>query len=245
MKLIPISLQTYSLREEMKADFARTMTDVARIGYAGVELAAHRDFDQDALKTAITAANLQVSGMHMSYAQLDADLNAAISDALHFGTRHIICSWWPGTHFTSAAACQKVGEKLGEIGAGMRAFGLQFSFHNHAQEFRLIDGRPVLEWILSAAAPRDLAAQPDVYWVCKGGYSPARFLREQGARCPLIHLKDEQELGSGPVNFSEVFAAVEEIGAAEWYIVEHERSTHKPIEAVRLCFEQLKRWGKA
>ena len=109
----------------MKADFAGTLAEVASIGYAGVELAAHRDFDLDALKAAITTAGLKVSGMHLSYAQLDADLNAAISDALHFGTKHIICSWWPGAHFNSAAACQKVGEKLGEIGAGMREFGLQ------------------------------------------------------------------------------------------------------------------------
>ncbi len=81
--------------------------------------------------------------------------------------------------------------------------------------------------------------------MCKAGYSPARFLREQGTRCPLIHLKDEQELGSGPVNFPEVFAAAEEVGAAEWYIVEQERSTRPPLEAVRVCFEQLQRWGKA
>jgi len=245
MKSIPISLQTYSLREEMKADFAGTLAEIGRIGYAGVELAAHRDFNLDALKAAVTGAGLKVSGMHVSYDALHADLNAAISDARHFGTKHVICSWWPGTHYTSAAACQKVGEKLGEIGAGMRDFGLQFSFHNHAQEFRVIDGRNIMDWILSAAAPRDLAAQPDVYWVCKGGYSPARFLREQGARCPLIHLKDEKELGSGPVNFDEVFAAAEQIGTVEWYVVEQERSERKPIDAVRACFEQLKRWGKA
>ena len=44
---------------------------------------------------------------------------------------------------------------------------------------QVIDGRTVFDWILSAAAPRDLLAEPDVYWVEKGGYSPAKFLREE------------------------------------------------------------------
>lgn len=244
MKKIPIALQTYSLRDDMKADFARTLTEVGKIGFAGVELASHRDFDQKALKTAIDSAGLKVSGLHMSYAQLDADLNAAISDALTLGTRHIVCSWWPGTHYLSGAACQKIGEKLGAIGAGLRDFGIQFSFHNHAQEFRIVDGWPVFDWLLSAAAPRDLKAEPDVYWIHQGGYSPVKFLREKGDRCPLIHLKDEKEIGGGPVNFPEIFATAEAIGAVEWYVVEQEWYSHSPLESVRQSFEQLKRWGK-
>jgi sugar phosphate isomerase/epimerase len=245
MKSIPISLQTYSVRDDMKTDFARTIAEIGKIGYTGVELAGHRDFDAAALKAAIDGAGLKVSALTLGYAEIHADLNAIVSEALHFGTKNVNCMWWPGTHYLSAAACQKIGEKLGEIGSALRPFGIQFSFHNHAREFQLVDGRPVFDWILSAAAPRDLKAEPDVYWIHKGGYSPAKFLREQGSRCPLIHIKDETELGLGPVNFAEVFAVVEEIGAVEWYVVEQEKYNHAPLHSVRLCFEQLKRWGKA
>jgi sugar phosphate isomerase/epimerase len=245
MNPIPVSLQTWSVREDMKADFARTLDEIGKIGYAGVELATHRDFDAAALKSAIGNAGLKVSALGMSYADLDANLNAAISDALHFETKHIMCSWWPGAHYLSGAACQKIGERLGEVGAVLREFGIQFSFHNHARELQVIEGRTVFDWILSAAAPRDLLAEPDVFWLQAGGYSPAKFLREQGARCRLIHIKDEKELGLGPVNFAEVFAAAEEIGAVEWYVVEQEKYNHAPLHSVRLCFEQMKRWGKA
>ncbi|HWA87017.1 MAG TPA: sugar phosphate isomerase/epimerase, partial [Opitutus sp.] len=239
------SLQTWSVREDMKADFARTLAEIGRIGYAGVELAAYRDFDATALKAAIDGAGLKVSGLGTSYATLATDINGVISDALFFETRHIMCSWWPGAHYVSAGACQKIGERLGEAGAVLRAFGLQLSFHNHAREMQIIDGRTVFDWILSAAAPRDLNAEPDVFWVVKGGYSPAKFLRDHGARCPLIHLKDEKELGLGPVNFEEVFPVAEAIGAVQWYVVEQEQYNHAPLHSVRLCFEQMKRWGKA
>jgi len=119
------------------------------------------------------------------------------------------------------------------------------SFHNHAPEAKIVEGRTVFDWMLSAAAPRNLAAEVDVYWLHVGGYSPAKFLRENGARCPLIHLKDEKELGLGPVNFAEVFSVIDAVEATEWLIVEQEAYNHAPLESMRLNFEQLKKWGRA
>jgi sugar phosphate isomerase/epimerase len=245
MKPIPVSLQLWSLREEQKKDFAATVAAVAKIGYAGVELAGTGNLDIKGVKTALEGASLRVSGMHIGIGALTADLNTVINDALLLGAKDVICPHWPNQQFTSAAACQKIGERLGAIGATLRAHGLRFSFHNHDSELKLIEGRTVFEWMLDAAAPRDLAAEVDVYWVQRGGQAPARLLRAFGARCPLIHLKDEKELGLGPVDFTEVFAAADQIGAVEWFVVEQEQYNHAPLESVRLCFEQLRRWGRA
>ncbi len=84
-----------------------------------------------------------------------------------------------------------------------------------------------------------------MYWAHFAGYSPARFIREHGARIPLLHLKDEKELGGGPVDFSTVFDAADSVGSVEWFIVEQEEYSHAPIKSVRLCFEQMKAWGRA
>jgi sugar phosphate isomerase/epimerase len=84
-----------------------------------------------------------------------------------------------------------------------------------------------------------------MYWAHVGGYSPVKFLLEQGRRVPLIHLKDEKELGLGPVDYPAIFAAAEAAGAVEWYVVEQEDYNHPPIESIRLDFEQLRRWGRA
>jgi sugar phosphate isomerase/epimerase len=244
MSKLPVALQLWSLREEQKKDFAATVAAVAKIGYAGVELAGTGNLDAKGAKAALDAAGLRVAGMHVGIGALTADLNAVVNDALLFGTRHVVCPSWPAAQFASAAACQRIGERLGEIGATFRSFGIQFGFHNHAAELKVIDGRTVFDWMLSAAAPRDLAAEVDVYWVHKGGQSPGKVLRDFGARCPLVHLKDEKELGLGPVDFDEVFAAVDSVGAAEWYVVEQEAYNHAPLESVRLCLEQLKAWGR-
>ena len=245
MKKVPVALQLWSVREDAKRDFAATAAEVAEIGYAGVELAGYGNLDAKGAKAALDAAGLKVAGMHVSYQAIRSDPGTVISDALLLGSRFVTCPSWPPGHFVSASACERIGEQLGEVGRTMRAFGLRFGFHNHAHEFKLFDKRPAFEWMLGAAEPRNLFGQLDVYWAHFAGYAPSRFMREQGARIPLIHIKDEKELGGGPVDFAAVFEAADSVGAAEWFIVEQEEYSHAPIKSVRLCFEQMKAWGRA
>ena len=195
-------------------------------------------------KAAIDATGLKVSGMHAGIDAMRNDFDRVVNEAMYFGTREVICPWWHPQQYLSASACQRVGEELGQIGAALRAFGIRLSFHNHASELKVVEGRTALDWILSAAAPRDLSAELDVYWAHVGGCAPEKFLRDHGTRVRLIHLKDEKELGLGPVDFTKVFAAAESVGAVEWYVVEQEQYNHAPLESVRRCYEQLKQWGK-
>ncbi len=245
MKNVPVALQLYSVRQDTGVDFARTVAEVAKIGYRGVELAGTGNLDAPKAKAALDSVGLEVAGMHAGIETLRQNFNQVVGDALLFGTRHVICPWWPPEHYLSPAAAQRIGEELNGIGAALRAFGLRLSFHNHAGEFKLLEGRPAFSWMLSAAEPRNLSAELDVYWAHVGGYSPARFLRDQGERVRLVHLKDEKELGLGPVNFAEVFTALELIRSVEWYVVEQEQYNHAPLESVRRCFDQLRGWGKA
>jgi sugar phosphate isomerase/epimerase len=241
----PAALQLWSLRDLVKSDFAGTVAAVAQMGYAGVETAGYGNLDAAGAAAAVKAAGLQVSGMHVGIGALRADLAQVIAEARGFGTRHVICPHWPKDEFSTAAACTAIGEELGGIGARLRAEGLEFHFHNHAAELAVVEGRRVFDWMLDAAAPRDLGCQADVYWVQRGGKDPAAFLREQGRRVRLVHLKDEKEIGGGPVDFAPIFATLDAIGAVEWQIVEVEAYTGTPLEGVKQSLEQLKTWGRA
>lgn len=244
MNSIPVALQLWSVREDMKRDFAATVAEVAAIGYTGVELAGFGNLDAKAAKAALDAAGLKAAGMHVGISALRSDPEKAIGDALLLGSRHITIPWWSPEQFVSVAAVEKIGEELNALGAKLRASGLQLSYHNHAGELKIIEGRPVFDWLLGAAEPRHLGAQVDVYWVHAAGYSPQKFLQDHGARVKLVHLKDEAELGGGPVDFAPIFETIDRIGAVEWLIVEQEKYNRAPLASVRLCFEQLRRWGR-
>lgn len=245
MPKIPVSLQLYSIRDLTKADFSAAAAQVAAIGYTGVELAGYGNLDAKGARAALDAAGLKVSGMHVGMKALRGEFQKVVDEARVVGTRDVICPWWQPEELSSRAAVEKIGEELNLVGARLRAEGLRFSFHNHGTEFKVFEGRPAMDWLLGAAEPRNLLGEVDVYWVHFAGYSPAKFIRDQGARIPLIHLKDEKELGLGPVDFTEIFSAAESVGAVEWYVVEQEAYNHAPIASVRLCFEQLRKWGKA
>lgn len=239
-----IALQLWSVRDEFRRDFAGTVTAVARMGYPAVELAGYGNLDAKSAAEAVKAAGLRVSGMHVGLPALRANPEQIAIDAHGFGARDVTCPFVSPVLLGSADACRRLGEELGRIGAVLRAYGLRFSFHNHAHELALIDGRRALDWMLDAAAPQDLAWQADVFFLQTSGCNPSACLRAVGRRVPLVHLKDEYELGQGPVDFPALFETIDQLGAAEWLIVEQEKYHHSPMESVRLNLEQLRRWGR-
>ena len=245
MSTIPVALQLWSLRNRTKTDFAATVVEVAKIGYTVVETAGFGNLDAMGAAAALKAAGLKCAGMHVGIDALKCNLNQCISDAHTLGAKHVICPGWPRDHFVSGAACAGIGRELANFGAAFRVHGMQFAFHNNDGEMKIVDGRRVFDWMLDAAAPRDLGCQADVYWVQVGGKDPAQFLREQGRRVRTVHIKDQTEVGSGPVDFTQVFKAIDEIGSIEWNIVDVEEYNYDPFESVRRSYEQLKAWGRA
>ncbi|MDR2675938.1 MAG: sugar phosphate isomerase/epimerase, partial [Opitutaceae bacterium] len=237
MPTLPIALQMWSLRDDMQKDFAATVAAVAQAGYAGVELAGYGNLDAAGAAAALKNAGLRAAGMHTGIARLRDELPQVIDEARLLGARNVICPWLPPAAFSSPGGCERIGEELNAIGAKLRAAGLRLGYHNHAAEFAPpVGGRAVFDWLLDASEPRNLAAELDVYWAHVAGKNPVDFIREQGRRITLLHLKDEKELGLGPVDFEAVFRAVDAAAPAiEWLIVEQERYTATPLEGVRAC----------
>lgn len=240
--LPPISLQLWSVRDETQNDFAGTMLKVRAMGFDAVETAGYGNLDAAGAAAAVQAAGLGVSGMHVGEARLRLELEAVIAEAKALGCREVVCPSWPKAALATAAGAAVAGAQLGAIGAALRAADLRLSFHNHAVEYTTVDGKCIMEWMLDAAAPRDLGAEPDVYWIHRGGADPVTELRRLGARARLVHLKDEKELGGGPVDFPAVLATLQELAVAEVYVVEQEAYTTTSLAGVAASVRQLRNW---
>ena len=245
MRRIPVALQLWSVRHDLKSDFTSTVGRVARMGYTGVELAGYGTLDVAQARAALNDAGLAVAGCHVSYLALESDVERVIAEAQILGTRHVICSSWPKGLAVTRANCESIGAGLRTAGSRLRAAGLQLSFHNHAHELEVVGGRTGLEWIVPPDGGDELTVELDVYWLQFAGQSPAAALTRYGGLCRLVHLKDRYSLGSGPVDFPEVFAAIDVIPPLDWLIVEQEEFLKAPLESVQDCLEQMKRWNRA
>ncbi len=251
MASIPIALQMYTVRDQLKEDFEGTFRKVAEMGYAGVELAGMGDRSVAQVKLLLEDLNLKMAGSHVALDVLEGNLNQAIDDNLALGNPYIVCPFLPQERRGDGAGYRKLGEQLTVIGEACRKQGITFCYHNHSFEFQKFNGVNALDILYEASDANAVQAEIDTYWVQHGGEDPAAYIRKYAGRCPLIHLKDMEageekffaEVGEGIMDFEAIFEASEASGAV-WYIVEQDRCRRDPVESAALSFENLKKMGK-
>jgi inosose dehydratase len=82
---------------------------------------------------------------------------------------------------------------------------------------------------------------PDTAHLAAGGGDPAELIRRYPDRIRHVHLKDLrrepfsfQPLGQGELDFTDVLAAVREVGYDRWLVVELDAYDGDPAEAARI-----------
>lgn len=252
MAKIPIALQLYSVREQLRADFTGTVGAVAKMGYAGVELAGYGGLTASELRSLLDGLGLRVAGDHVGFDRLEKNLAEAIAFNKEIGSQYVVCPFVPEGRRKDAAGWKQLAQTLNEIGRQCVDQGLNFCYHNHAFEFAPMDGSNGFRLLYENSDPRYVKMELDMYWALKGGDNPASILRRYAGRCPIVHLKDmtgdaEQtfaEVGEGVVNFQDVFQEAATGGVA-WYVVEQDRCRRPPLESVQLSLQHLREWGMA
>jgi sugar phosphate isomerase/epimerase len=241
-----LAIQLFTLREECKADFPKVLRHMKEIGWTGVQMAGYHDYDPAELAALIRELGMQTAGLHIGFNDLVGDLDKAVRDAELFQTRDLVCSS-PPQDKRDEAGYRVIKKALNEAAAAVQEKGLRISYHNHAFEFDVaVDGTSALEHILEPAASNLILAEPDVFWVKKGGRDIVPFIEGYANRIPIIHLKDMTadehqvfaEIGTGSIDFLPILRW----GAAngvEWYVVEQDKCVGNPLDCVETSFNNL------
>ncbi len=251
---LPVSLQMYTLRDDLARDFAGTVATVAQIGYAGVELAGYYGKNANEVKQIIDDNGLTVTGTHNPIESLENSLDDVIEFNRTLQSPFVICPFLSADRRTDFAAYQKLGEKFNAIGAKLNEAGLTFCYHNHDFEFDKFGGDVYgFDALYAASDPELVQIEMDTYWVKKAGEDPAAYIRKYPNRVPLLHIKDMTpgdnptfaEVGEGIMDFKSIFAAAP-VGGAQVYVVEQDVCRdHPPLESVAISFRNLERMGIA
>jgi len=240
----PISVQLYSLREEVAVDFPAVLARLGAKGYAGVELAGFGALTPQQLADALAQAGLAVSSAHVGYARAD-DFGAALADHEVLGCDTAVIPALAAEGFADLDGVQKSAERVNRLVDVARAHGMTLGYHNHFWEFTpMPDGRPALLHFFEHVAP-EVFAEVDIYWAEVAGADPAALVGELGARAALLHVKDGPAdepkssmvaVGEGVVDIPGVLAAAPD---ARWHIVELDRCATDMFEAVERSYDYL------
>lgn len=187
-----ISVQLYSVRELLAADFVGTVRKIAAMGYQGVETAGFPGTTPQAAAQLFHELGLKVVASH-SGMPLGDKQNELIETVLGVGSPVYIVPGVKPEEIASADATRRFCERLNMAAEVCLKHGLAFGFHNHWREMNDVGGARVYQ-VMNADLDPQVLFELDTYWVKAGGLDPAEVVAELGARAKLLHLKD------GPAN---------------------------------------------
>jgi sugar phosphate isomerase/epimerase len=253
LKRLPVALQLYTLRDQMKDDFRRVIHQVAEIGYDGAQFAGYGGLSSAEMRSLLQETGLRPVAAHTGLDVLENQLDQDIDYSLEIGNKWIICPALPEARRQNLADWRQVAESLNRIGERCRERGLLFGYHNHAFEFPLIPdatGDRGIDVLLGQTDGELVFWEPDVYWIHKGGADPAAMIRQYAGRVPITHLKDVTrderatfaEVGEGGLDWPAILEASQE-AEVEWHCVEQDRCDRDPLESVAISLRNLRSWG--
>lgn len=241
---IPIGLELYSVRGELKKDLPATLQAVAKMGYECVEFfAPYYDWTPDyarQVRKRLDDLGMKCYSTHNGQASFTSGgLDKAIELNKILGAKFIVLAS-PGK-VSTIDDWKQVAALLNKGNETMQPSGLHAGYHNHALEWKPIDGQKPIE-ILAHDTDKSVMLQLDVGTCLETGNDPVAWIRANPGRIRSLHLKDWSPakgyrvlFGQGVAPWKKIFAAAESVGGVEYYLIEQEGSDYPEIETADRC----------
>lgn len=243
-----IGAQLYTVRDLCTnlEDFAQTLKQIADIGYRTVQVSGVCAYEPEWLRDQLKQNGLRCVLTHTPADRIAGETEKVCAEHDVFGCEYVGLGWYgfnddmPYDHFVKT---------FGPAAKALRTKGKYFTYHNHAHEFRKMDGKLILERICEDIPAEDMGVTLDTYWVQVGGADPAQWLEKLAGRIPCIHLKDcafgqkMASIGEGNINFDRVFEKAEAGGTKYMLVEQDDCNGENPLECLRRSYEYLTACG--
>lgn len=249
MRRDQIALQLYTVRDLAREDLGGTLREVAAAGYRFVEVAGIAESAETGLPPLLRDAGLSAIAVHRGLEALRVSVAAAADRLDELDCRRLVVPSLPDDERTTADGVRRLAHELNEIARRLADRGIRLGYHNHAAEFRPLDGTTMWQVLLAELAP-EIELEVDVYWASIGGRDPVEVIREGGARVRLLHMKDraageeprDAPAGGGTLDMAAIVRGGRDAGV-EWYIAEQDEPSDalNDIATARQNLEALAR----
>ncbi len=252
-----LGVQLYTVRNVIGKDPAATLQAIQKIGYTEIE-AIYASLDE--IWPALKETSLQPVSVHIDEAMFvkgGSDLDSALANAKERGFQYAVVPYIPVDQRGGADMFKRLADTLNKSGEKAKADGLHLCYHNHAFEFKPLDGKTGLEMLMSETQKDLVSLELDIFWASVAGHNPVDVLKTYSGRVRLLHLKDKsraftqtqfnenvpkdtfKEDGSGSVDIPAALAAANTAGV-EHYFVEQDQTPGDPIASLQKSFNYLK-----
>jgi sugar phosphate isomerase/epimerase len=241
---IPLGLELYSVRDELKKDLTGTVAAVAKMGYQCVEFyAPYYDWTPDYARQ--VRAQLDSLGIrcYSTHNGLNSFSPTGIGKAIELnhilGTKYAVLAH-PGD-VQGVAGWQRVVETINTAQEKLQAEGLNAGYHNHGVEWHPVEGRKPME-ILAAGFDKHVMLQLDVGTCIEAGSDPVAWINANPGRIRSVHLKDwspeggyKELFGEGVAPWRKILDAAKTTGGVEYLLIEQEGSRYPELETAEKC----------
>ncbi len=253
---IPVGLELYSVRDQLKQDLMGTVVAVAKMGYEGVEFyAPYFDWTPGYAKQVrkvLDDSGIRCFSTHNGAKSFtDENLPHAIEINQIIGSKFIIMA--SAGPVQGIDGWKQVAGTLTTTSGKIKPLGLRTGFHNHNAEFVPIDGKRPMD-VLAAGTPKDVVLQLDAGACLEAGSDPIAWINANPGRIVSMHCKDWSPdaakgyrvlLGEGAVPWKKLLQSAEKSGGIEYYLVEQEGSDFPPMETAARCLVAFRKLHKS
>jgi len=209
-----ISIQLYSVREQLEADYEGTIRALATIGFGNVEPAGYPGSSPEEAAKLFSELGIKAPSCHGSL-PIGDDKNRVIEEALMMGHEYVMTGCPPKfrEHYESVDAVKAMIDLYCEAAENVASHGVSIGYHNHDWDLALVEGKRGYEYFLEKT-PDTVLWEADLYWVARAGLDPVAFVKEIGARGKCLHFKDGIVDGDGDATFLPAGAGQVDLGSA-------------------------------
>jgi sugar phosphate isomerase/epimerase len=210
----PLSVQLYSVRDQIAEDRDGVLRRIAQIGYSAVEPYNPLD-DPKGFRQVAEDLGLCISSAHAS-ALVHQEPGPVFEAVATLGTDLVILpAGIAHEEFTTRDGVGRAADLLNSLSEQAAGHGLRLGYHNHWWEFEpLIDGVHAFEVLAAMTAPA-VFFEVDTYWAAVGGAQVPEVLRRLGNKVLALHIKDgpvvkdqpHTAVGQGAMPVPEILAA--------------------------------------
>jgi len=240
-----LGIQLYSLREQLKDDYAGVIGKLAAMGYEAVETAGYPGSSPTAANALYRENGLKVLSQHTKL-PLGDDKNRIIEEALMLGATYLVTG---GPHggwdsYSSLDSLKASAEGYLQAVQNAAPHGLTIGHHNHDMEMKVLGDKLGIDQFIELTEGK-VVWEMDTYWVKVGGQDPVALLKKYGHLVTLVHIKDGPgvkgepmlAVGEGVMDFPPIVKAAVN---AELLCVEIDACATDMIEAVDTSLRNLK-----